>query len=94
MVEYRWVFGHAGFLFSVVRHIYAGRGNPMETLDPNVAVPITHIKCRQCGEDMPSEADRCPHCGQATNRIRVHQVLFVVGSLIMLVLLGVGYFMK
>ena len=43
---------------------------------------------------MPSKADRCPHCGKLTKRIRVHQVLFVVGSLIMLVLLGVGYFMK
>jgi tRNA(Ile2) C34 agmatinyltransferase TiaS len=66
----------------------------MEKLDPSAAVQITHIKCRQCGEDMPSKADRCPHCGKVTKRIRVHQVLFVVGALILLVLLGVGYFMK
>jgi uncharacterized OB-fold protein len=66
----------------------------METPDPSVAVPITHIKCRQCGKDMPSKADRCPHCGQVTKRVRVRQVVFVVGAVILLVLLGVGYFMK
>ena len=66
----------------------------MEKLDPSMAVPITHIKCQQCGEDMPSKADRCPHCGQVTKRVRVRQVLFVLGTLILLVLLGVGYFMK
>ncbi len=66
----------------------------MEKLDPSVAVPTTHIQCRQCGQDMPAKADRCPHCGQVTKRIRVHQVLFVVGILILLVLLGVGCFMK
>ena len=66
----------------------------MDKFDSTVAVPITHIKCQHCGEDMPSKADRCPHCGQVTKRIRIHQVLFVVGGLILLVLLGVGYFMK
>lgn len=43
---------------------------------------------------MPSKAGRCPHCGQVTKRVRVRRALFVVGGLILLVLLGVGYFMK
>jgi hypothetical protein len=47
-----------------------------------------------CGVDMPSKAVRCPHCGQLAKRIRVRQILFVVGALILLLLLGVGYFMK
>jgi ribosomal protein L37E len=66
----------------------------MGKLNPSVAFPITHIECRQCGEDMPSKADRCPHCGRVTKRVRVRQVVFVVGAVILLVLLGVGYFMK
>jgi ribosomal protein L40E len=66
----------------------------MEKLDPGEAVPITHVKCRQCGEDMPSKANRCLHCGQVTKRFRARQVLLVVGSLILLVLLGVAFFVS
>ena len=50
----------------------------MEKLVPGVAVPITHVQCRQCGHDMPADADRCLHCGQVTRRVRVRQVLLVV----------------
>jgi hypothetical protein len=66
----------------------------MEKLDPSVAVPITHIKCPQCEEDMPSKADECPHCGWKTKRTRIRRVLFVVGALVLLALLAIGYFMK
>lgn len=66
----------------------------MQTLDPSVAVPTTHIKCRQCGKDMPSTADRCPHCWRITKRKRVRQILFVAGALALLVLLVIGVWMK
>ena len=66
----------------------------MEKVDPNVAVPIKHIQCQYCGKDMPAKADSCPHCGRATKRTRVRRILFAVGALILLTLLGVGAFMK
>ena len=28
----------------------------MEKVDPNVAVPLKHIPCQQCGKDMPAKA--------------------------------------
>jgi predicted nucleic acid-binding Zn ribbon protein len=66
----------------------------MKTPDPSVVVPVTHIKCQRCGKDMPAKADACPHCGRATKRTRVRRVLFAVGALVLLILLGVGAFMK
>ena len=66
----------------------------MEKLDLSVPVPATHIKCRRCGKDMLAKADMCVHCGQVPKRIRVRQFLFVAGTLILLVLLAVGFFMK
>lgn len=66
----------------------------MEKLDPRVAVPVTHIRCQKCGGDMPSTTNRCPHCWRLTKRKRVRQALFVAGTLILLVLLGIGVFMK
>ena len=66
----------------------------MEKLDPGVAVPITHVQCRQCGHDMPADEDTCLHCGQVTRRVRVRQVLLVVGCVMLLVLLGVAFVMS
>jgi len=63
----------------------------MEKLDPDAAVPITHVQCRQCGHDMPAGADRCLHCGQVAKRVRVRQVLLIVGCVMLLVLLGVAF---
>ena len=64
----------------------------MEKLEPGVAVPITHVQCRLCGHDMPADEETCLHCGQVTRRVRVRQVLLVVACVMLLVLLGVGFF--
>ena len=66
----------------------------MEKLDPGVAVPITHVQCRQCGHDMPADEETCLHCGQVTRRVRVRQVLLAMGTLILLLLLGVAFLMS
>jgi predicted nucleic acid-binding Zn ribbon protein len=66
----------------------------MEKLEPGVAVPITHVQCRLCGHDMPADEDTCLHCGQVTRRVRVRQVLLAMGTLILLLLLGVAFLMS
>jgi CheY-like chemotaxis protein len=44
VVEYRWVFGHVGFFyFQWCGTSTYKMGNPMEKLDPSVAVPILLI---------------------------------------------------
>ena len=66
----------------------------MEKREAIAALPKTHVQCRQCGEDMPCKADRCPHCGRVTERKLVRQILLALGALILAIMLGVGYFMK
>ena len=64
----------------------------MEKLDPGVAVPITHVRCRQCGHDCPPTRTGACTVGRLTRRVRVRQALLDVGCVMLLVLLGVGFF--
>jgi hypothetical protein len=49
------------------------------------------VKCRECGKDVSSQAETCPHCGirapapHKTNAARDTLILFGIGALVIFV---------
>lgn len=49
-------------------------------------------RCSKCGQEIPAEAEWCPHCGRQPTGIRVQHILFAIGALILVGLLIWGFF--